>query len=141
VLVRLPYASLPRSWLDYVNEILYPISLPTRSISLITKSREALAQAQRLTPDLVLLDLSMPGMSSLETTRLLKACTNAPRVVILTPTSAHEYRAHTLSSEVDDDLDKSDLGAHLAPLLQALFQKRRVQQWLTVKGLWQRYPP
>ncbi|HEX9116354.1 MAG TPA: response regulator transcription factor, partial [Anaerolineae bacterium] len=46
--------------------------------------QEALAVATELRPDIVLLDLSMPGMNGIEVTRQLKAALPATLVLILT---------------------------------------------------------
>ncbi|MDP4301189.1 response regulator [Leptothrix discophora] len=52
---------------------------------------EALAELERNRPDLLVLDLSMPGMSGLELLRRLRARDDTLRVLVL---SAHEDTAH-----------------------------------------------
>jgi two-component system invasion response regulator UvrY len=52
---------------------------------------EALAVLERTRPDLLVLDLSMPGMSGLELLRRLRARDDSLRVLVL---SAHEDTAH-----------------------------------------------
>ena len=51
---------------------------------------DALEQTRTMRPDLVLMDLAMPGMGGLEATRRLKinAGTGAPRIIML---SLHEH--------------------------------------------------
>ncbi len=53
--------------------------------------RDALAKAKALRPDVVLLDISMPGLSGLEVTRLLKESLPSARIVIL---SMHEKEVY-----------------------------------------------
>ena len=53
---------------------------------------EAVAETERLLPDLVLMDVQMPGMGGLAATRLIKARPHAPRVIILTLHDTAEYR-------------------------------------------------
>src|SRR3989442_423137 len=64
-------------------------------------AEEALEPIQRLRPDLVLMDLSMSGMSGLQATRLLKAQQPAPRVILVTGSDTPEYRAAASAAQAD----------------------------------------
>lgn len=63
--------------------------------------REAVAQAQRVRPDLILLDLAMPGMDGLQALPLLREATPQARIVI-----------HSSSDHNRDAREALDHGAH-----------------------------
>lgn len=87
-----------------------------------TSGEEALERTNALRPDLVLMDLAMPGMGGLEATRRLKAKTSAPRVIML---SLHEhpmYRKAALDAGANGFIPKSELGATLLPMIRSLFR-------------------
>jgi two-component system nitrate/nitrite response regulator NarL len=74
---------------------------------------EGLAVVEALKPDLVLLDLNMPGMKGLETLKLLKQLEPSPKVVILTVTDAREDILTLLRAGADGyllkDMDPEEL--------------------------------
>ena len=53
---------------------------------------EALALLEKIAPDVILIDLRMPGMSGLETIRVIKLRKDPPRIIVLT------------NSETDEDI-------------------------------------
>ena len=66
---------------------------------------EALEQAERLCPDLVLMSVEMPGMDGLEATRRLKALPMAPKVLLVSIYDS-EARRFSLAS----------MAIHIAPV-------------------------
>lgn len=84
---------------------------------------EALALLPDLQPDLVLLDLAMPGMNGLETARAIKDRPNAPRVIILTGHDDELYRQAAEACGVDVFLNKTALLQDLVPWIDLLFDR------------------
>jgi two-component system, chemotaxis family, chemotaxis protein CheY len=81
---------------------------------------EAIDEVSRLRPDLVLMDLAMPGMNGLEATQAIKAIDSPPRVIILTLYDNPEYRAAAGHVGADAFLTKSDFGERLLALIHDL---------------------
>jgi DNA-binding NarL/FixJ family response regulator len=84
---------------------------------------EALQKVISLNPDLILMDLALPGLNGLETTRKLKAKPDAPRVVILTLHDNYEYRKASEAARADGFVPKSEFGVKLLPLIRTLFSE------------------
>lgn len=66
---------------------------------------EALERFREHLPDLVLLDLNMPGMGGLETCRQLRASTDVP-IIILTVRNTEDEKVQALDAGADDYITK-----------------------------------
>jgi two-component system, NarL family, invasion response regulator UvrY len=77
-------------------------------IAELPRGEDALALLEQLHPDLVLVDVSLPGIDGLETSRRLTACDPAPLVVLISADddpvvreSARDYGAAAFLSKQD----------------------------------------
>jgi DNA-binding NarL/FixJ family response regulator len=83
--------------------------------------QEALALAQSLQPELVLLDLQMSGMNGVEAARQLGAQCPAICVVMITALDAPELRQACLKCGARGFIHKDDVRQELPLLLQRVF--------------------
>jgi two-component system chemotaxis response regulator CheY len=82
---------------------------------------EALEMIPAIGPDLILMDVAMPGMNGLAATRKIKSGPEPPAVIILTLYDNPEYRAVAVETGADGFVTKSDLTTQLLPLIRKRF--------------------
>lgn len=83
--------------------------------------QKAVEQVTRLSPDLVLMDVTIADMDGLETARRIKAQSGAPRIVLVTIETNPALRTEAHAIQVDGYLAKAQMSTHLLPLIQKLF--------------------
>ncbi len=86
-------------------------------VHLAANGFEAVAEARARRPDLILMDMMMPGMDGLEATRTLRADPDFPRVPIVAVTAMEGARDRVMEAGCDDWVSKPiDIRAFLARL-------------------------
>lgn len=85
---------------------------------------DAVAQAEALKPDVVVLDLAMPEMGGLQATRLIKAQDQPPWIIIASHFDDPEHREHAQRAGADAFISKLNYIADLVPMLQARIDAR-----------------
>ena len=81
---------------------------------------EAVEFAESLRPDIVLMDLKMPGIDGFEATRRIKANSASTRVAIVTACCGHEYHEAAVAAGADDFICKDRLTSELRRLVDEL---------------------
>jgi len=75
------------------------------TISEVSSGEEAVELTGKLKPDLILLDVNLPGMSGIETCREIRRSTDAP-IIMLTVRSAERDKVIALDAGADDYVTK-----------------------------------
>ena len=73
-----------------------------------------------LTPDMVILDISMPKIRGIEATREIKVMNPAVKVLILTMHKSKEYLYHSISAGAEGYLLKEDADTELFSAIQSI---------------------
>jgi len=81
---------------------------------------EALGKAKELRPDVVVMDISMPGPSGLETTRLIRDALPETEVLMVTMHNSRELISAARAAGARGYLVKSDSVGHLIEALSAV---------------------
>ncbi len=71
---------------------------------------EAVQRFDELTPDLVLMDIMMPGMDGIEATRRIRTTAPDARIIVLSTYDADEYQQQALDAGAIAFVSKSDFG-------------------------------
>jgi DNA-binding NarL/FixJ family response regulator len=80
----------------------------------------ALQRARELQPDLVLLDISMPGPSGLEVARMMRDELPNIKILIMSQHDAAQLMPAVLDAKADSCLDKTHLGTDLIAAIRSL---------------------
>ena len=91
-------------------------------VATVTNGSEAVESAQRLKPELVIMDLDMPELNGISATHAIKNAPHPPRVVILTLHADEEHRRASLAAGADAFCDKLDFHDAFLPAVLRLFE-------------------
>ena len=84
--------------------------------------KEALEKVKKLAPDVVLMDLAMPIMSGLESTRRIRKRFPGTKVLALTQYEDREYIVPTIEAGARGFVSKTAAFSELASAIQAVYQ-------------------
>jgi DNA-binding NarL/FixJ family response regulator len=86
--------------------------------------RQACELAARFTPDIVVLDLTMPGLNGLDATRQIRASAPNTRILIVTAHESEQLIRDVLDAGAMGYVLKSDAGRILVQAIEALLDER-----------------
>jgi DNA-binding NarL/FixJ family response regulator len=85
---------------------------------------DALMHVAELTPDIVLMDISLSGMSGVEVTRKIKSKYPGVRVFLFSAYDVDEYRDLKINSPADGFIQKSRLKIELQQMIQSELERK-----------------
>ena len=90
--------------------------------------KEAMAKVQDLRPQVVLLDLAMPGMTGLDVIPFLRRMMPEVGIIALTLMNANGYRDAALAAGANEFVAKANLHTDLLPAIRRVVQIHRLQE-------------
>ena len=87
-----------------------------------SEGKEAIQKVQELKPDLVVMDIAMPGMDGLEATRRITKKNPIVKILILTQHDNREYILSTIKAGAAGYLPKRALGSELVSAIRAVHE-------------------
>ena len=109
---------------ERIREVLYNLSGIT-VIGSAADSREALTIIQLMAPDVVLLDIGIPGISGIQVLKEIKLKYKGTRVIMLTNYSGAEYRDFCFVLGADFFYDKSTEFEKIPETLEIMLAEKK----------------
>jgi two-component system response regulator NreC len=81
---------------------------------------EAIEKARELLPDIILLDISMPGLNGLEATRLLRLQAANAKILIMSQNDAVQLLPRAIEAGAQGCVDKARLFTDLLPSIESI---------------------
>jgi CheY-like chemotaxis protein len=106
-----------------------------RVIGQVSDGLEALSAAERLEPDLVVLDIGLPTLNGIEVARRLLDCSPHSRILFLTENRSPEIAAAAIATGAYGYVVKSDASSDLLPAIGAIAEGKTF-----VRPRFARYP-
>jgi DNA-binding NarL/FixJ family response regulator len=88
----------------------------------VADGAQILESVDQLRPDVVLLDVSMPGLNGLEAARLLRQQFPQTKIVIMSQHDPRQLRPRALEAGADACVDKARIASDLPAAIRALSQ-------------------
>lgn len=110
--IRIMLVDDSRTFLDSAGALLDAVP-GFEVVARLRSAEDALAELRFTRPDVVIVDIHMPGMSGLEAARRIKTRPSPPRVILTTIHDDSEYDRAAAAVGADAFVPKSEFGARI----------------------------
>ena len=93
-----------------------------------SNGREAIAKALELKPDIVFMDIKMPGVNGIDAAQAIKAANKDTKIIIVTAYDYFDYAKESLKIGIDDFLLKPVLKEDLQESLNRIINKIKIEE-------------
>lgn len=115
-----------RPWHDFIsNALSKEPGLEIEIIGLVSDGSEAVLQAEKLQPDLILLDIGLPSLNGIEAARRIREVSPESKILFLTENRSRDTAEEALSTGAGGYVVKSDAGSELLPAVRAVLSGKR----------------
>jgi len=87
-----------------------------------SEGKEAIEKAQQVSPDIIIMDIAMPGMDGLEATRRILKKNQKVKVLVLTQHDNREYILSAIKAGVAGYVPKKALASDLVSAIRAVYK-------------------
>ena len=87
-----------------------------------SEGKEAIEKAGELAPDVIIMDIAMPGMDGLEATRRIKKQSPKAKVLVLTQHDNREYILSAIKAGTAGYVPKKALGSELVSAIRTVYE-------------------
>lgn len=123
-LVRILVVDDFKPWLSFINTMLAR-EVDLQIVGFASDGRDAVAQAQALQPDLILMDISLPTLSGIEATRQIMRLVPKAKVIFVSQHREPVVARTALAAGGRGYLIKMDAGRELLSAVEAVVQGKR----------------
>jgi DNA-binding NarL/FixJ family response regulator len=113
-----------KPWLRFISSELEKLS-NLQPIGEVSDGEEAVQQAQKLQPDLILLDIGLPTINGIEAARRIREVSPASKILFVSETRSPEIAEEALNTGAGGYVLKSDAASDLLPAIKAVLEGKR----------------
>ena len=119
--IRLLVADDFSPWRRFVSSLILPKMPEWHIVCEVSDGLEAVIKAQELKPDIILMDISLPGLNGIEAARQISKVASNSKILFLSAFDSHEVVEEALNAGGSGYVAKLDAASELVEAVEAVF--------------------